>query len=286
MAETSPRSPSSWIAAWRFAVGMLSILPARVGEVDRRLAGRGMLLAPFVGLLLGLIAAVTLVAGQRLYGYSLLAPAFAVGSLALLTRGLHLDGLADLADGLGSRKPAEPALQIMKRSDIGPFGVVTLVFTLLIQVAALSQMPATGALALITACVTGRLAVTWACREGVPAARPNGLGALVAGTVRRGAAIATTLTAVVVVAFPAFLLLAFVVMAAPWPASGQPPTGLSGLAPSILVCPIAIAAGLGAAASLRRRAERRLGGITGDVLGALVETATTVALLVCALVLP
>jgi adenosylcobinamide-GDP ribazoletransferase len=182
---------------------------------------------------------------------------------------------------MGSGKPAEPALQIMKRSDIGPFGVVTLVLTLLIQVAALNEMPVTGGLALITACVTGRLAVTWACREGVPSARSDGLGALVAGTVRRGAAIAATLAAAVVVA-----LLALVVMTASWPASGHPPTALRGLAPSILVCPIAIAAGLGAAAWLRRRAERRLGGITGDVLGALVETATTVALLVCALVLP
>ncbi|MEV1205751.1 adenosylcobinamide-GDP ribazoletransferase, partial [Microbispora rosea] len=48
---------------------------------------------------------------------------------------------------------------------------------------------------------------------------------------------------------------------------------------------LAMAAGLGAAALLRRRAVRRLGGVTGDVLGALVETATTVTLLVAALLL-
>ncbi|NEC37257.1 adenosylcobinamide-GDP ribazoletransferase, partial [Streptomyces rubrogriseus] len=58
---------------------------------------------------------------------------------AVLTRGLHLDGLADTADGLGSGKPAEDALRIMKQSDIGPFGVLTLLFTLLAQVAALAQ---------------------------------------------------------------------------------------------------------------------------------------------------
>ncbi|CAM5688924.1 Adenosylcobinamide-GDP ribazoletransferase [Streptomyces rimosus subsp. rimosus] len=59
---------------------------------------------------------------------------------AALTRGLHLDGLADTADGLGSGKPADDALRIMKQSDIGPFGVITLLFTLLAQVAALSHL--------------------------------------------------------------------------------------------------------------------------------------------------
>ncbi|MYR56245.1 adenosylcobinamide-GDP ribazoletransferase, partial [Streptomyces sp. SID625] len=58
---------------------------------------------------------------------------------AVLTRGLHLDGLADTADGLGSGKPAADALRIMKQSDIGPFGVITLLFVLLAQVAALTQ---------------------------------------------------------------------------------------------------------------------------------------------------
>src|SRR5207245_52961 len=72
----------------------------------------------------------------------------------------------------------------MKRSDIGPFGVITLLLTLLIQVAALAQAPHR-AVAVTVAVVTGRLAVTWACREGVPPARPEGLGALVARTVRR-----------------------------------------------------------------------------------------------------
>lgn len=291
-----------------------------------------MLVAPFVGLLLGVIAAIALVVGQWLYGFSsLLAPGLAVGTLAFLTRGLHLDGLADLADGLGSGKPEEQALQIMKRSDIGPFGVVTLVFTLLIQVTGLAQMPASGGLALVTACVTGRLAVTWACREGVPAARPDGLGALVAGTVRRGAALATTLTAAVVMACLAALVMLVQLQASSLPlaaavgeflgldlgselgldvGSGNAATDPGAAAtaiwigtgsgtgamyfaqflrcvlPPIVVCPLAMAVGLGAAAMLRRRATRRLGGITGDVLGALVEAATTVTLLACALVLP
>ncbi|NEC72485.1 adenosylcobinamide-GDP ribazoletransferase, partial [Streptomyces rochei] len=102
---------------------------------------------------------------------------------AVLTRGLHLDGLADTADGLGSGKPAEDALRIMKQSDIGPFGVLTLVFALLAQVAALAQVYdaswAHGALAAVVSATAARLALTLAARTGVPAARPEGLGAAV-----------------------------------------------------------------------------------------------------------
>jgi adenosylcobinamide-GDP ribazoletransferase len=132
--------------------------------------------APAVGLLLGVIAsAILLLADHPLGAGPLTASGLAVGSLALLTRGLHLDGLADLADGLASGKPAPAALDIMRRSDIGPLGVVTLVLTLLLQVAALSQAESAGhgrgPTALIAAVVTGRLALTWACRRG---RRPDG----------------------------------------------------------------------------------------------------------------
>ena len=76
--------------------------------------------------------------------------------------GLHLDGLADTADGLGSGKPAEDALRIMKQSDIGPFGVITLLFVLLAQVAALCELYgrrwARGALAAVVSAVTARAA--------------------------------------------------------------------------------------------------------------------------------
>ncbi|MGB6577866.1 MAG: adenosylcobinamide-GDP ribazoletransferase, partial [Streptosporangiaceae bacterium] len=123
--------------------------------------------APAVGLLLGVIASAVLwVADHPLGTGPLTAAGLAVGLLALLSRGLHLDGLADLADGLASGKPAPAALDIMRRSDIGPLGTVTLILTLLIQVAALSQAESAGhgrgPAALITAVVTGRLALTWA----------------------------------------------------------------------------------------------------------------------------
>jgi adenosylcobinamide-GDP ribazoletransferase len=123
----------------RFAFGTLSVLPVRVNRWDRPTAGRAMLCAPLVGVVLGALAALLGGGLQRLHGGPLLAAVACVAALAALTRGLHLDGLADVADGLGSNKPAAAALAIMKASDIGPFGVLVLVLTLFTQVAALAQ---------------------------------------------------------------------------------------------------------------------------------------------------
>ncbi|HEY0716618.1 MAG TPA: adenosylcobinamide-GDP ribazoletransferase [Streptosporangiaceae bacterium] len=238
------------------------------GAPDAQPWAQAVLWAPLVGLLLGLIAAAVLyVAGHLLHTGSLVAALLAVGSLAGLTRALHLDGLADLADGLGSRRPADGALEVMRRSDIGPFGVVALVFTLLIQVAGLAQADASGrgVAAVIVAAVTGRLAITWACRRGVPPARPDGLGALVAGSVAPVTAV--VLTVVTLAVTVAGILVAAAVAAVPveW------------------ILPVAVAAGLVAAAALGEHAARRLGGITGDVLGAVAETATAACLLVTAI---
>jgi adenosylcobinamide-GDP ribazoletransferase len=161
------------------------------------------------------------------------------------------------------------ALDIMRRSDIGPFGIVTLVLTLIIQIAALAQAEAAGdghgAAALIAAAVTGRLALTWACRRGVAPARPDGLGAMVAGTVRPAMAAGITL-GVLAGAVAAVAVSAEVI--------GEP-LGWT--------LPLAVVAGLAAAAVLQRHAVRRLGGITGDVLGALIEVAATVTLVVAAI---
>jgi len=247
----------------RLSVTLLTVIPLRgpVTEPSRDTTAAAMAWAPAVGLLLGGIAAAVLVVADHSLGAGpLTAAGLAVAALALLTRGLHLDGLADLADGLGSGQPAAGALDIMRRSDIGPFGIVTLVLTLVIQVGALAHAEAAGdgrgPVALIAAAVTGRLALTWACRRGVTAARPSGLGAMVAGTVRPAVAAGITL----------------IVLAA---AISVVRTGLT--------LPLAVVAGLAAAFVLQRRAVRRLGGITGDVLGALIETAATVTLVVAAM---
>jgi adenosylcobinamide-GDP ribazoletransferase len=250
----------------RLSVTLLTVIPLRgpAAEPRRATVAAAMAWAPAVGLLLGGIAAAVLVVADHLLGAGpLTAAGLAVAALALLTRGLHLDGLADLADGLGSGQPAAQALDIMRRSDIGPFGIVTLVLTLVIQVGALAHAEAAGGgrgpVALIAAAVTGRLALTWACRRGVAAARREGLGAMVAGTVRPGLAAGITLAVLVAVSAAAL----------------PEPLGWT--------LPLAVVAGLAGAFVLQRRAVRRLGGITGDVLGALIETAATVTLVVAAM---
>ncbi|MBM4796102.1 adenosylcobinamide-GDP ribazoletransferase [Streptomyces sioyaensis] len=263
MTETSaPPSPSD---ALRFAFGTLTVLPVHVTRWDRAAARGGMLCAPLAGLVVGLCAAAVGGALLLLGGSPLLAAVGTAAVPAVLTRGLHLDGLADTADGLGSGKPAEDALRIMKQSDIGPFGVLTLVFTLLAQVAALSGLYAggwaRGAAAAAVAAVTARTALTLASRAGVPAARPEGLGAAVAGTVPVRAA-----------------LLCVALVAAGCAAAGAAfgPYGA-------LRAALAALAGLGLGELVLRHCRRRFGGVTGDVFGALAESAGLTALLALAL---
>ncbi|WP_411150089.1 adenosylcobinamide-GDP ribazoletransferase [Streptomyces sp. A30] len=257
---SSPSSPASWADGLRFAFGTLTVLPVKVTRWDREAARGGMLCAPAAGLAVGAGAAVLGVFLLFLGAGPLLAAVASVAVPAALTRGLHLDGLADTADGLGSGKPAEDALRIMKQSDIGPFGVITLVLVLFAQVAALSQLYADswtrGAVAAVVSATTARLALTLAARTGIPAARPEGLGAAVAGVVPvRGATIAAI--AVTLVAAGAGALVG--------------PYDAVGTALAVLVA-------LTVAELLLRHCVRRFGGVTGDVFGGLAETAATAAL--------
>ncbi|MER5885231.1 adenosylcobinamide-GDP ribazoletransferase [Streptomyces sp. NPDC001941] len=249
----------------RFAFGTLTVLPARISRWDRDTARSGMLWAPLAGLVVGLAAAAAGGAALLLGAGPLLAAVLSAAVPAVLTRGLHLDGLADTADGLGSAKPAEEALRIMKRSDIGPFGVITLLFVLLAQVAALYELYgdgwAHGAVGAALAGTTARLAMTLASRRGVPAARPEGLGAVVAGTV----------PARPLLAVAALVLAGCAGAGAAW--SGY--DAVRGV--------LAALAGLGAAEALLRRCVRRFGGVTGDVFGAVEEAAATAALVVLTL---
>ncbi|MFE1996158.1 adenosylcobinamide-GDP ribazoletransferase [Streptomyces parvulus] len=249
----------------RFALGTLTVFPVRVTRWDREAARGGMLCAPLAGLAVGAAAAGTGLLLLFLGAGSLLAAVATTAVPAVLTRGLHLDGLADTADGLGSGKPAEDALRIMKQSDIGPFGVLALLFTLLAQVAALAQAYdgswARGALAAVVSATAARLALTLAARSGVPAARPEGLGAAVAGVVPSGAALAVA---------------AAVTLAA---AAAGAPLGPYGIARTA----VAVLAAVAAAELLLRHCVRRFGGVTGDVFGGVAETAATTALVVSVL---
>ncbi|MGH8869382.1 MAG: adenosylcobinamide-GDP ribazoletransferase, partial [Actinomycetes bacterium] len=172
------------LSGLRLAAGLLTVLPVGPPAVDRRTAARAMALAPVVGLLLGALAGGTAWVADVSGLGTTVAAVLAVGALVLLTRGLHLDGLADTADGLGCGD-RDRALQVMRASDIGPFGVVTVLLVVLVQVAALAEAlgAGRGTVGIAVAVVTGRATLVWACRQGVPAARPEGLGALVAGSV-------------------------------------------------------------------------------------------------------
>jgi len=255
----------------RLALTTLTVLPVRgPAALDRRTAGQAMALAPLVGLLLGLVAAGVLLAA-RLLGLDaaggLLPAALAVATLAVLTRGLHLDGLADTADGLASYLPPERARAVMKAPDVGALGMVTVVLVLAVQTAALAACVehGRGPAALVLAVVLGRTAVALACTPSTPAASPDGLGALVAGTVGRVTALGLAVAVGVAAALGALL-------------AGDRGAAVLDAGRALL----AVGLGLLAARALRRHAVRRLGGVNGDVLGALVEVTTTVVLVVVA----
>jgi adenosylcobinamide-GDP ribazoletransferase len=212
--------------------------------------------APLIGAGLGGAAAAVAVLGAR-YVSPLTGAVLGIGALALLTRGLHLDGLADTADGLGPLRDRERALQVMHTGDVGPFGVVTLVVVLLLQASCLAALLPAGWLALPAAAVTARLAMARTGLPGVTVAEGSALGRAVAGTVSA-----------------AWWLGCAVVLAAGLVAAG----GLRWGAELAGSC----ALGLLAAELVHRRARVRLGGVNGDVMGAMGEIATAVVLLAAA----
>jgi adenosylcobinamide-GDP ribazoletransferase len=247
------------------ALGTFTRLPVPApSRVDPAVAAWAMALGPVTGAGLGLVAAGALVTARWWLGdgsaAGLAAAAVAVGILALATGGLHLDGLADVADGLASRQPRDAALALMRRPEVGALGAATLTLVVAGQVTALGVATdrGHGPAAVLVAVTAGRLAVTLACLRGVPAARPDGLGAAVAGTVGPGAATAAS---------AAVAALALGVGAA---------AGAAG--PAVL----AVVAGCAAGGLLVLRCVHRFGGITGDVLGAACEVTVLVALLVLA----
>jgi cobalamin 5'-phosphate synthase/cobalamin synthase len=243
------------------SAALLTVLPVPARAAT---SARGVLpWAPAVGLVLGAAAGGVAVLGDRWIS-PLAGAVLGVAVLALLTRGLHLDGLADTADGLGPLRQRERALEVMRQGDVGPFGVVTLVLTLLLQVACLAALLTVdrGWLALWTAVVVARLAMSRTGLPGVPTAEGSSLGRLVAGTVS-----AAWLAGWAVV-------LVVLVLAG---AAADPQLTLRLL--------VSAAVGVLAAELVHRRARSRLGGVTGDVMGAMGETATTATLLVAAVLL-
>ncbi len=205
---------------------------------------------PAIGLLLGAaLGGVWWAAGEVWSG--LLAAALVVLADAALTGALHLDGLADTADGLLPHADRQRRLAIMAAPDVGAFGVTALVVVLLVRTAALASQPAEPLLLAGVWCASRTVMATAA---GVlPYARPGGLV-----DAFRGASTWPIALGGAVVAGVAMLVA----------------VGARGLAALVTVA--AVAAAVGALA------RRRVGGITGDVLGAIGVLGETAALVVVA----
>lgn len=248
--------------SWRLAIGTFTRIPVPAPvTVDRRTAGRALLLAPVIAAALGASVTAGAVGLAHLIGASalqrLLLAVLVIAATTWITRALHLDGLADTADALGSGKPASVALEIARRSDIGPFGVLAVIISLAAQTIALAILLTDGtwqAIATVAVVfVTARVALLWSATRFFPAARLDGLGAMVACSVPVPAAVLWTVAIVVAAA---------------------------AVHPSLV---IAVAAGLLAGIGVSIVVRRRFGGITGDTLGATIEVSLTTALVVAAL---
>ncbi|WP_307862046.1 adenosylcobinamide-GDP ribazoletransferase [Nocardioides sp. SYSU D00065] len=249
--------------AWLLATGTLTAVrvppPSRV---DRSVAGLAMVLAPVAVVPLGAAAAVVALVARWV---DLPAPAAAYAVLLVLalgTRAFHWDGLADTADGLTASYSPARSLEVMRTGPVGPAGVVALVLVAGLQATALTSLlrheHGWWVVALLVCASRACLAV--ACLRGVPAARAEGLGVVHVGAVPALGAVVSLLVAAAAVAAAGHGL------GSPWP-----------LLAGLLLMVAAVLA-------LALRCVRRLGGITGDVLGAAVEVSLAVLLLAAATV--
>ncbi len=206
-----------------------------------------------------------------------LAGVLMVCAAELLTRAMHVDGLADVADALGSYRDPEGAREILRSSDTGPMGAAAVTLTLVAQAASFAVLahgfaaavfPApwmlgtrvdpvgvvAAAVIIVLPFIVGRAAATAACHRSLPPMSETGFGSLVAGTQPTWA------------------------VAAWW----VPLTVVSGVFAGVAGV-IACAAALVFAIGFGRVAVRRLGGVNGDVLGATVQVSTLIAAVFLAL---
>jgi len=156
------------------AFSFLTILPVGHPSLSEgKELARSMAFFPLVGLIIGFILAL----GYYLFSFlfsGALVLWLTIGLLALLTRGLHLDGFADTMDGLGSGGPREKILEVMRDSRIGAFGVIGLILLIGAKYLALDQIPTPSIpYTLILMAVMGRNAMVLVCYRS-PYARSEG----------------------------------------------------------------------------------------------------------------
>jgi adenosylcobinamide-GDP ribazoletransferase len=246
------------------AIGFLTLLPLGRTWPEGRMP-RSVGWYAWVGWLLAAVAVLPLALVRRYLGapdvlHALLYAVLIVGLWALLTRFLHWDGLADTFDGVWGGSTPQRRLEIMRDSRVGAFGVVAMLLTALVQIACVALLVTRGALwPLLVAPVVARFCASLAAWE-LPMARPDGLGAAVAGPagayerVVAGAALVGLLVCVALgTAWPQFVIVA--------------------------------AAGIVAGLVLPRALSKPVGGMTGDILGATVLLVETIVLLTAAIIL-
>lgn len=241
------------VVAWTFLTVVPLPLRLRRRATDDRALSQSLAAFPLVGLLLGAGLAGASFALDRLFPHTLVV-VIIVFLLVGITGGLHLDGVADIADACGGRS-REDALRIMKGSTIGAYGSLALIAVLGLKIAGLATLPPHElAPALVAMPMLGR----WAQVQmitGHPSARSEGAAKrFSAGASRADYAVAT------VMALPVVALA----------------MGLAGLLAAAVVWAFVVWFG--------QWVTRWLGGVTGDTIGAAGEGAEVIAVLTWAAV--
>lgn len=204
---------------------------------------------PVVGCLLGLASAGAY-AGARLVVPSLVGAALAISVTVLLTGAFHEDGLADAADALGGGWGGEEALRILKDPAHGTYGVLAIALSVLLRVGAIAALGGWAALAVLPAAHALSRAAAVGLLGWVRPATADGLGASYSASLTRRLALGAGAVGLAI--------------------------GLASL--GVWVLPAAVLAGIGAAA-VGWLGLRKLGGVTGDLLGAAQQAGEVLVLL-------
>lgn len=259
----------------RLATGTFTRRTSGPVTISPETARSALLLAPLA--VLPLAVQVVLVGASVELGVPPLVAAGAVlAVLAYGSRAMHLDGLADTVDGLGAGLGKDP-LEVMRRGDVGPMGVVALVLVLLVQAGAVTALLASGwrgALIVGAAVIASRAAAAVVCGRGQVAAAGSRLGVAFVGVVPFAAVVALTLAVSLVL----FLSILPAVAALRLGAEIGSPDQLWSIVRVVVVAGLSVPVAMYTATAVRDRAARTFGGVNGDVIGAGVEVALTVTL--------
>lgn len=128
------------IKEFLLALQFLSIFPVKVKDVDDRHIALSCIFFPVIGALIGLVLFGLYWAILNLHLGPLLNSAVVIISLVIISGGLHLDGLSDTFDALASRKDKPSALDIMRDSQTGAAGSLSLISIIILKILLLSQV--------------------------------------------------------------------------------------------------------------------------------------------------